>query len=152
MVAAEEVLPFIDRHSVEVDADPAATWEALQSVLTRSLGSKSSGLVARGLGCMDTAGPGDRPLSEGSTLPGFRIATFRPSSELTLVGRHRFSRYEMVFGLIPTGPGRTELSVETRAAFPGLKGSLYRGLVIGSGAHVLVNRRLLDAVRQGALG
>lgn len=150
MAAGEEGLPFIDRHAVEVEADPEATWKALESVLTRSFGSRSSGMTARVLGCVDTAGPGDRPLAEGTTIPGFRVLTFRPSSELTLAGRHRFSRYELVFRLTPAGTGRTQLSTETLAAFPGLRGSLYRGLIIGSRAHVLVNRRLLDAVKHGA--
>lgn len=152
MAAGAEVLPFIDRHSVEVAASPEATWSALESTLVRSLDSDSSSLAARVLGCIDTAGTGGKPLSEGSTVPGFRVLIFQPSRELVLTGRHRFARYEMVFGLASVGTDETELTIDTRAAFPGLKGSLYRFLVIGTRAHVLVTRRLLFAVKRDAEG
>lgn len=152
MAAGVEVLPFIDRHSVEVTAGPEATWSALEATLVRSLDSGSSSLAARLLGCVDTAGTGGKALSEGSTLPGFRVLIFQPSRELVLTGRHRFARYEMVFGLAPAGTDETELTIETRAAFPGFKGSLYRFLVIGTRAHVLVTRRLLHAVKRVAEG
>jgi len=152
MIAGGEELqlPFIDRHSVGVNAHLETTWEALESVLIRSLGSRSSGLAARALGCADTATPDGEPLSEGSTIPGFRVLTSRPSRELKLAGKDHFSRYELIFRLAPTGTGRTELSADTRAVFPGLKGTLFRGLVIGTRAHVLVMRRLLRAVKQRA--
>lgn len=152
MAAGAEVLPFIDRHSVEVGAGPEATWSALESALVRSLDSGGSGLAARILGCADTAGTDGRPLSEGSTVPGFRVLTFEPSRELKLAGEHRFAQYEMVFRLASVGTGETDLTIDTRAAFPGLKGSLYRYLVVGTGAHVLVTRRLLSAVKREAEG
>jgi len=150
MFAGGEELPFIDRHSVGVYADQETTWEALESVLIRSLGSRSSGMAARILGCAETAAPDGRPLSEGSTIPGFRVLTSRPSRELKLAGEDHFSRYELVFRLAPTGTGSTELSADTRAAFPGRKGTLFRGLVIGTRAHVIVMRRLLGAVKRRA--
>jgi len=39
---------------------------------------------------------------------------------------------------------------ETRAEFPGLQGSVYRALVIGTRGHVLVTRRILAAVQRRA--
>jgi hypothetical protein len=38
------------------------------------------------------------------------------------------------------------VSAETRAVFPGPAGKLYRLLVIGSGAHVAVMRRMLKTI------
>jgi hypothetical protein len=69
---------------------------------------------------------------------------------LTLRGRHRFSRYEFRFTITPAGPDRVELHARTTAAFPGLLGRTYRALVIGSGGHALVVRRMLVRVADRA--
>lgn len=150
VVAAKgEQLPFIDRHSVEVAAGPQATWDALVEVLDRSLGSRGSRLAAHALGCTET-GPIVRPLAEGSTITGFRVLAFVPPAELTLAGEDRFSRYRLSFDLEPIANGRTSLSAATSAAFPGLHGRLFRTLVVGSGGHALVTRRLLKSVGREA--
>jgi len=77
------------------------------------------------------------------------VADAVPERRVSLVGRHRFSRYALVFTLAeqPTG---TTLAALTYAEFPGLRGTVYRGLVIGSGAHRVLVRRLLRDVRRGA--
>ena len=72
-----------------------------------------------------------------------------PGSRLRLEGRHRFSRYALDFELIAVTRG-TRLSATTLAAFPGVPGTLYRTLVIGTRGHVLVVRRLLHSVRRRA--
>ncbi len=102
------------------------------------------------LGCEDTAPSGPRPLAVGSAFPGFHVEAAEPERELTLAGRHRFSTYLLSFRLEEAGAGRTRLVAETRAAFPGLKGSAYRALVIGTRVHVLVARRLLTAIKRRA--
>lgn len=130
---------------MEVPAGPQATWDALVEVLVRSLGSRGSKLAARALGCAESA-PIDRPLAEGSTIPGFRVVTFTPPTRLVLVGEDRFSRYRLGFSLEPAATGWTSLSASTSAAFPGLHGRLFRTLVVGSGGHALVTRRLLKSV------
>lgn len=56
--------------------------------------------------------------------------------------------YALVFRLDGPDETHTRLRAETRAEFPGIKGSLYRTLVIRSRGHVLVTRRLLNAVKQ----
>jgi hypothetical protein len=58
--------------------------------------------------------------------------------------------YLLAIRLGDAGAGRTRLIAETRAAFPGLKGSIYRALVIGTRLHVLVTRRLLSAAKRRA--
>ena len=150
IVAAKgEELPFIDRHSVEVEAGPQATWDALIEVLTRSLGSRGSKLAARALGCTEL-GKMDLPLAEGGSIPGFRVVTFAPTTQLTLAGEDRFSRYRLSFSLDATTTDRTTLAAATSAAFPGLHGRLFRFLVVRSGAHALVTRRLLKTVGRSA--
>lgn len=150
MAAGEDELPFIDRLAVEVGADREATWGALVETLTRSLESGSSRLAARVLGSSVLEASGPRPIETGGTLPGFGVASVEPPRRLVLDGSHRFARHEMAFGLSESGSGRTELAVVTRAEFPGPVGRVYRGLVIGSGGHVLATRRLLKAVKREA--
>lgn len=88
-------------------------------------------------------------------MPGFCVSRSGPN-EIALEGEHRFARYALVFRLDPLGGGSssggsgTRLRAETRAAFPGLRGRAYRTLVIGTRGHVLVVRRLLEAVRRSA--
>ena len=67
---------------------------------------------------------------------------------LALAGRHRFSSYALIFRLDDLGTHGTRLRAETRAEFPGVKGRLYRTLVIGTRAHVIVTRALLAAVER----
>src|SRR5690606_10372240 len=123
-----------------------ASWASLQRVL------ETVGPVwfARALGCADTTASGPRPLAEGSAVPGFHVAAAEPPATLTLTGRHRFSDYALIFDLDELGPDRTRLRAESRARFPGMKGSAYRLLVISSGAHVVATRRILSAVKRGA--
>lgn len=54
------------------------------------------------------------------------------------------------FRLDEAGPGRVRVRAETRAVFPGPAGGLYRLLVIGTGAHVKLTRRLLTSIRRHA--
>ncbi|HEX2096903.1 MAG TPA: hypothetical protein VHF50_05980 [Solirubrobacterales bacterium] len=147
--AVAESLPFVDEHSVEVAASPEATWEAVLRTTESSLASRRAEVGARLLGCEDAVGSGPRPLSSGSTIPGFRVEVADAQRELALVGRHRFSRYALIFRLDPD-PGGVRLGAETRAEFPGLRGRAYRAMVIGTGMHVLVTRRLLEASRRRA--
>lgn len=146
--ASLERLPFVDEHSSEIAAGPEAVWEALLRVTERSFGSARTGRVARLLGCADTTASGPRPLAAGSAFPGFHVDAAERPRELALAGSHRFSDYALTFRLDRLGEGRTRLRAETRAVFPGLKGAVYRALVIGSRGHVLLTRRLLGAVQR----
>ena len=50
-----------------------------------------------------------------------------------MAGRHRFSRYRLLFALAADSrDGATRLSATTYAAFPGPHGAAYRFVVIGS--------------------
>lgn len=143
-------LPHIDEHATEIAADPAVVWEALLRVVEGSFGSTRTGRAAGALGCADVRPSGPRPLEAGSAFPGFHVEKAEPSRELALAGSHRFSQYALIFRLDEHSKGKTALRAETRATFPGVKGGIYRALVIGTRGHVLVTRRLLGAVRQRA--
>ncbi|MFE9137037.1 hypothetical protein [Streptomyces sp. NPDC007355] len=71
-----------------------------------------------------------------------------PGQELALEGRHRFSVYRLVFRIDELPDGRSRLRAETRAAFPGAAGRVYRLLVISSGAHAYGMRRMLAGYRR----
>ncbi|MFE6285438.1 hypothetical protein [Streptomyces sp. NPDC057877] len=142
-----EALPYVDEHTTLVAADADTVWRALSEALDASF---AGGRYARLVGCADRTASGPRPLAEGSTIPGFRVVTAERGRELALVGRHRFSLYALVLRLDGAGPAHTLLRAETRAAFPGTGGRLYRRLVIGTGGHAFGMRRLLAGVRERA--
>jgi hypothetical protein len=142
-------LPRIDAHTVEVEAPPAVIWEALTAWISRALPNRRRARFARLLGC-DPLEVSGSPAQAGSTFPGFRVARADPPHELGLEGRHRFSDYTLDFRVEARGEGHSLLSATTHAAFPGLKGQLYKTAVIRSRAHVLVTRRILQAVARRA--
>lgn len=150
MPTAAERLPHVDEHSIEIAAAPAAVWPVLTKVAEGSFGSPATGHVARLLGCSDVAPAGPRPLEAGSAFPGFHVEAAEPGETLALAGSHRFSDYALIFRLDDIGNQHTRLRAETRATFPGLKGGIYRTLVIGTRGHVLATRRILGAVKHRA--
>ena len=138
-------LPFVDEHRIGVAASSAVVWRALAIRIRRFGGSRA---VARVLGVEPGRAAGT-PLDEGATIVGFAVARAVPERRVSLAGRHRFSRYALVLQLSEDADGTT-LSALTYAEFPGLRGTLYRTLVIGSGAHKVLVRRLLRDVRRQA--
>ncbi|TPQ15618.1 hypothetical protein [Streptomyces sporangiiformans] len=143
-------LPYLDEHATVIEADVDDVWRSLGETLDRSFSRPGAACYARLVGADDRTASGPRPPAEGSTFPGFRVAAAVPGRELVLQGRHRFSSYALIFRLEHIGPGRSRLSAESRAAFPGLAGGIYRRLLMGTGGHVVGMRRLLSAVRRGA--
>jgi hypothetical protein len=146
----ESPLPYVDELTIEVGADRDETWAALLRVVERSFASARGRGPARLLACEDTEPSGPRPLAQSSAFPGFHVEAAEPGCELALAGRHRFSTYLLTFHLEKVGSARTKLTAETRASFPGLRGRVYRALVIGTRMHVLVTRRLLTATKRRA--
>lgn len=138
-------LPFIDEHRRTISATPDRVYAALLETLGGLFASPAVALYARGVGCDPPAASGPRPLAEGATVPGFRVVRATPGEELALEGRHRFSVYSLTFRLDDAGQGTT-LRAESRAAFPGPHGRLYRAVVVGTGGHAMSVRRMLDAV------
>jgi hypothetical protein len=88
----------------------------------------------------------------GDRLPGFSATEVQANRLLTLRGRHRFSVYELRFELSNAKATMTRLVAKSSACFPGLKGSLYRALVIGTGSHRIAVGRILACVARSAEG
>jgi hypothetical protein len=86
----------------------------------------------------------------GAALPGFAVEESHAPLRLALAGGHRFSRYALIFELDEAGPDRTRIRAQTWAAFPGALGRLYWALVIGTGGHRIVVRRLLRRIEARA--
>ena len=140
-------LPFVDEHRVLVAAPVGEVWRALiERVESRLSGPKLLVRVLRA----EPAHASDPPFGPGSTLRGFAVDEVVPERLIRLTGRHRFSRYELLFTLSQRADG-VLLAARTHAAFPGVPGFLYHNLVIGSGAHRIVTRRLLEGVSRRAV-
>lgn len=141
-------LSYLDEHATAIAADVDDVWPVLVETLDRAFSRAGAGPYARAVGCADRAASGPRPLTKGSTMPGFRVVAAVPAAELVLAGRHRFSSYALIFRLEQLSAGRSRLRAESRAAFPGWAGSVYRLLVVGTGGHGAVVRHLLSTVKR----
>ena len=113
-------LPYVDTHQLGVAAPPEVVWTAARSY------------------------------ADGLTGRFFTVDRSEPPTEVSLTGRHPFSRYRLDFTVVPAGE-RALLSAVTHAAFPGLHGRVYRMLVISSGAHERLTRRMLRSIAARAL-
>ncbi|MEU3548273.1 MULTISPECIES: hypothetical protein [Streptomyces] len=140
-------LPFIDEHQVRVAAPAPRTWDALTAWIAHTHLGVSSGF-AHLVGTEPRGAAGTLP-QPGSTIPGFAVAESVHGKRLTLVGRHRFSRYALIFSLAEHSD-ETLLSARSHAVFPKLPGALYRGLVISSGGHRVIVRRMLRDIGRSA--
>ncbi len=144
-----ESLPFIDEHYIEIAAKPDEVWDALMSVVS-GLGERRRGEYgAKALGCEETEAEGEAG-SIGSKIPGFVVTRSVKPAVLALMGQHRFSRYALIFTILEKPSGLMLLSAQTRAEFPGKRGRLYRGLVIGTHGHVIATTSILRQVRKRA--
>ena len=130
-------LPYVDEHAVGIAAPRGVVWAALQGYVADTLGATRMPRLGRMLGT-------DPP-------SGFRVAHREAERRLELAGRHRFSRYRLVFELDDGPDDGTVLRALTYAAFPGPKGFVYRTLVIGTRLHVLATRGLLQAIRRRSM-
>lgn len=147
MVPVDNDLPFIDEHRVLVSAPAPAVWRSLTLQITRPRFAGAEALAY--LLAAEPRRASGKPLAEGASLPGFTVAEAVPGRRVRLTGRHRYSRYALILTLAAQTDGTT-LSARTYAEFPGLRGGVYRRLVIGSGAHRVFVGRLLRTVRRRA--
>lgn len=139
-----EPLPHVDEHAISIAADPAAVRAAVEE------GIEVAGLgwFARLLACEDLVSSGPRPLAEWSAVPGFHVTAADRPTRLVLAGRHRFSDYELHFGIEALGGGASRLRAETRALFPGRRGAVYRFLLLRTGLHARATRAVLGRVKR----
>jgi hypothetical protein len=120
-------LPYIDEYDISVPADREDTWAAVLRVM-----------------CRDPEDPATAPI-------GFTLDVAERPSRYAIKGRHPFAVYRLVFELDEDGPHRTRLRAQTWADFPGVRGTAYRALVIGSGGHRIMVRRMLRQIAQSAV-
>jgi hypothetical protein len=145
-----ESLPFVDEHSISIDATPERAWDALVSVLATGFSNSVFGrTAAHRLECRPGERKGELP-TIGSTIPGFIVCRSIPPAVLALMGEHRFSRYALIFRITEREGAPLLVSAETRAEFPGRSGSAYRMLVVGSHGHVFATRSILRGIRKRA--
>lgn len=138
MTEMTDNLPYIDEHTVRVDAPRRAVWHGLRWYVESLLrGTERNPLVA-------LLGPQPRA--------GFDVAESVEEQRLSLTGRHRFSRYRLHFELSDAPGGGTCVHARSYAAFPGLHGSVYRALVIGTRLHVVATNDMLHGIRAAAVG
>jgi hypothetical protein len=143
-------LSFIDEFARMVEASAPAVYEALTRHLSRSLGTAGARVAGGLLGCAHRGASLTTPPVEGQEVSGFVVVEAKAPNRLVLEGRHRFASYRLSFTVDPLAHDRTQLSARTDALFPGFTGALYRALVIGSGGHEIVARRMLAAVARRA--
>ncbi len=113
-------LPFIDEHSLAVNAPPEHVWDETAQVTRRwvehlmpRFGGTAGPLLAGLLGCsnVDPPGPG-----APEAIVGFRVAWAERPQLIALEGEHRFSRYALTFRIEPTDSSSCIVKAETRAA------------------------------------
>lgn len=142
------VLPLIDEHARVIDADAVVVWRSLLSSIESDRRSPYRIRIAALLGCADTTPNGLALDATGATMPGFAVVVAEPQRRLWLRGRHRFSEYALEFDLDVLTPSTTSLRARTLAAFPGVRGTLYRQLVIGTRLHVVAVHGMLRSVER----
>ncbi|EUA22792.1 hypothetical protein I552_7283 [Mycobacterium xenopi 3993] len=101
-------------------------------------------------GSPSSRSPGRIVNSSRASSLGFVLSEARPGERFALKGRHLFAVYRWVFEVEPDGPGQTRVRSATWAAFPGMHGQVYRALVIGTGTHRVVVRRILRRIARRA--
>jgi len=141
--------PLLDEHAVRTSADPTHVWDALPAGIAAAFAHGRGRAMAGLLGCSERGAREPFTTIEGATIPGFRAVRVVAPREIALAGRHRFARYVLTFRVEPRNGGAT-LRAVTHAEFPGLRGALYRALVVGTDAHRLVTRRILKSIARRA--
>jgi len=137
---------YRDVRTATLTASPEIVWRAVLDQV-EVLGLPS--WYVRLIGCRDRQASGPRPLAAGSVVPGFKVTTADPPTEIVLDGVHRFSVYTLTFRLIPMDVG-TRLEAHSDATFPGALGAIYRLLVIDSRFHKLATRSIVTRIRRRA--
>jgi hypothetical protein len=137
---------YRDVRTATLAASPEAVWRAVLDQV-EVLGRPS--WYVRLIGCRDRQASGPRPLAAGSVVPGFKVTTADPPTEIVLDGVHRFSVYTLTFRVVATDAG-TRLEAHSDATFPGGLGAIYRLLVIDSRFHKLATRSIVTRIRRRA--
>jgi hypothetical protein len=115
-------LSYIDEHTIRINAPRDAVQAAVERYAA-SAANANHPVLSR--------------LLRTQPRSAFSIANRAPGEPVSLEGRHRFAEHRLVFDLTDDGAGIT-LGAVTYARFPGLRGRLYRTLIIGEGVRISV--------------
>lgn len=129
-------LPYIDQHTVMVAASRDVVWRVLERYVAAFLRRAENGVFTT--------------LLRAEPRAGFEIAERVAADRLVLAGRHRFARYQLAFDLTDAADGTVLLRATTHAEFPGVRGRVYRALVIGTRLHVVTTTGILRSIRRRA--
>lgn len=152
MVAVSEatLLPFVDAWSIDIEAPPRVVWESLLASVPGARPGWVTRVWAAAWGADPVESNGLSAHVLGAERPGFTVSEVVPLVTYALAGTHRYARYQLVFRLTQLGGGRTRLTAETFASFPGTAGRLYRMLLITTQTHALAMWIIVRVLRQRA--
>ena len=139
-------LPLIDEFDITVEASASLVFEATARNMGRSFEGPLARVFSGLLGCVHRGTSYTVPPVEGQEANGFRVAAVNQPERLVLEGQHRFAMYRLSFVVDSLAEGRSQLRARTDALFPGIKGAVYHALVIRSGGHEVVVKRMLAAI------
>ena len=142
--------PFIDEFDAQVDAPAAEVFRATTLSVSRIFAGPFSRVFTALLGCAHRGASYTVPPVAGQESNGFRVAEVGEPERLVLEGRHRFATYRLSFLIEPLGEKRSRVRARTDALFHGWHGAIYRTLVIGSGAHEILAKRMLKGIASRA--
>ncbi len=144
------LLPFVDAWSVDIEASPRAVWEALLAMSPAARSGLAMRVLARAWGADPAGSNGLASHVIGAERPGFAVCEVIPLHTYALAGRHRFARYQLVFRIDKLGAGRSRLTAETFATFPGRAGRLYRLFLMDAKLHALTLWSMVRHIRRRA--
>lgn len=143
-------LPLVDELETVVEASAAAVYLATARRMSHAFELPGGHACSSLLKVLHRGENFTVPPLEGQEANGFVVARAHAPRELVLEGRHRFATYRLSFLIEPLNATRSRLRARTEAAFPGVRGSLYRALVIGSTAHRIIVKRVLRGIARRA--
>ncbi|WP_396625875.1 SRPBCC family protein [Luteitalea sp.] len=144
------LLPFVDAWSTEISASPRVVWEVVLGMAPGATPSLPYRLWAWAWAADPPASNGLAAHVLGAERPGFAVCEVVPPLTYALAGRHRFARYQVVFRIEQRGAGRSRLTAETYAEFPGWPGRLYRTALLDARLHGVVMWVMVRRVRRRA--
>jgi hypothetical protein len=133
----DDGLPYLDEHRITIAAPRDVVWTQLCRYAEHSMGFPPYNLMTW--------------LLRTEPRSGFAVTPDETEHRIRLAGRHRFSRYLLVFELTDGPAGHTVLTAKSWAEFPGLHGFVYRTLVVGSRGHVVAVGHMLRAIRDRSM-
>ena len=144
------LLPFVDAWSIDIEASPHLVWEAVLATAPGVRPSAALQVLARVWGADPAGSNGLASHVLGAERPGFAVCEVVPPVTYALAGQHRFARYQLVFRIDKLGSGRSRLTAETFAIFPGRAGRLSRMFLMDAKLHALMMWSMVRRLRRRA--